>query len=188
MDTLDVPVGDEGDAHHEAMLDATFTGFFVAARAAVIRFLNRLEADRGMVEDVTQEAFLAVRARWDTVRGYEDPKAWLMVVAKNQLRTHQRRRGRTPVLFIDDITLPDQPEPVDAAEAEENLARWIQLLPARQAEIIGLVLEGWPDRKIAVALGIAHNTVREYKKIARGRLRELAEQDGFRHPGGRRRR
>jgi RNA polymerase sigma factor (sigma-70 family) len=185
---MDVPIGDDGEAHRQAVLDATFTGFYSTNHAAVIRFLNRLEADRGMVEDVTQEAFLAVRARWDTVRGFSDPTAWLMVVAKNKLRTHQRRRGRTPTLFIDDITLPDLPEPVDSAEAEEYLARWIQLLPGRQAEIIGLVLEGWPDRKIAVALGISHNTVREYKVIARRRLQELAEQDGFRTPAGRRRR
>ncbi len=90
MDTLDVPTGDEGDAHRQAVLDATFTGFFSSNRDAAIRFLNRLEADRGMVEDVTQEAFLAVRARWDTVREYSDPTAWLMVVAKNKVYARRR--------------------------------------------------------------------------------------------------
>ncbi|BCJ56284.1 hypothetical protein Asp14428_77590 [Actinoplanes sp. NBRC 14428] len=181
--------GDEtAETLREAALDATFSGFFTRHHAAVERYLHRLEADRGMVEDVTQEAFLAVRTKWADVQHYTDPRAWAMAVARNMLRDEQKRRGRTPALFFDDIGMPEVPAPADPAEAEDLLASWIQLLPPRMGEVFSLSLDGMADRAIALTLGISHNTVREYKVEARRKLKHLAEADGFTTPAGRRRR
>lgn len=184
------PAEDEEAAEklHQAALDAGFTGFFTRNHLDVEGFLQRLEADRGMVEDVSQEAFMAIRARWEDVQHYQDPRAYVMGAARNILRRHQKQRGRTPTLFIDDLNMPEVPTPTTPREAADRLAAWVQLLPPRMGEVMSLSLDGHPDRKIALLLGISHNTVREYKVEGRRKLLQLAEDDGFTVPAGRRRR
>jgi RNA polymerase sigma factor (sigma-70 family) len=172
----------------KAALDATFTGFFHAHHPTVEQFLRRLEADGGMVEDVSQEAFMAVRDKWEDVQGYLSPLAWTLAVARNILRDHQAKRGRKRVLFFEDVSMPEIPAPATPEEADDRLAGWIQLLPTRMGEVISLSLAGLPDRTIGLTLGISHNTVRESKGRAREKLRQLAEADGFITPAGRRRR
>ncbi|MET8147799.1 RNA polymerase sigma factor [Actinoplanes sp. NPDC049668] len=170
-----------------AGLDATFTCFVHEHHLTVKRFLRRLEADGGMVEDVSQEALMAVREKWADVQGYRDPRAWTLRVARNILRDHQRTRGRRRVLFFDDLSMPELPAPTDPEEADERLAGWIQLLPTRMGEVMSMSLAGLPDRTIALELGISYNTVRDTKKKAREKLQQLAEADGFITPAGRRR-
>ncbi|GID94264.1 RNA polymerase sigma factor [Amorphoplanes digitatis] len=170
-----------------AALDATFTGFVHEHHLTVKRFLRRLEADGGMVEDVTQEALMALRDKWADVQDYRDPRAWTLRVARNILRDHQGSRGRRRVLFFDDLSMPEIPAPTDPEEADERLAGWIQLLPTRMGEVISMSLAGLPDRTVALELGISHNTVRDTKKKARRKLQQLAEADGFITPAGRRR-
>lgn len=173
---------------HRAALDATFTGFFHEHYLTVERFLRRLEADGGMVQDVSQEAFMALREKWEDVQSYQNPLAWTLAVARNILRDHQKKRGQRRVLFFDDISMPEVPAPTDPQEADERLADWIQLLPTRMGEVISMSLAGLPDRTIGLTLGISHNTVRDSKCQARKKLQQLAEADGFITPAGRRRR
>jgi RNA polymerase sigma-70 factor (ECF subfamily) len=171
----------------KAALDATFTGFVHEHHLTISRFLHRLEADGGMVEDVSQEALMAIRDKWADVQGYESPLAWTLAVARNILRDHQRKRGQRQVLYFDDISMPEIPVPTDPQEADDRLAGWIQLLPTRMGEVISMSLAGLPDRDIALLLGISHNTVRDSKSGARKKLQQLAEADGFITPAGRRR-
>jgi len=171
----------------KAALDATFTGFFTRNHLDVEVFLQRLEADRGMTEDVTQEAFMAIREKWEDVQNYQDPRAYVMGTARNILRRRQKQRGRTPTLFFDDLSLPEIAAPATPREAADLLAGWIQLLPPRMGEVMSLSCDGYPDRKIALLLGISHNTVREYKVEGRRKLLQLAVDDGFTVPAGRRR-
>lgn len=53
---------------------------------------------------------------------------------------------------------------------------------------MSLHLDKHPDRQIALLLGISHNTVREYLVVGRRKLLQLAADDGFTVPAGRRRR
>ncbi|GIE53727.1 hypothetical protein Ani05nite_72610 [Amorphoplanes nipponensis] len=177
----------EAGTLRDSALDASFTGFFIRNHLDVETFLQRLEADRGMVEDVSQEAFIAIRAKWQDVQHYDDPRAYVMGAARNILRRHQARRGRTPTLFFDDLSMPEIAAPETPREAADRLAGWIQLLPPRMGEVMSLTHDGVPDRTIARLLGISHNTVREYKVEGRRKLLQLAQDDGFVVPAGRRR-
>ncbi|WP_305784152.1 RNA polymerase sigma factor [Symbioplanes lichenis] len=172
----------------QAALNASFTGFFTRNYDSVLRILGRSEYDKGMVEDVAQEAFVAVRDRWAEVQSYQKPAAYLMKVAFNKLCDHQERRGRTSTIYIDLGDMPDVAPPETPAEADDLLAGWIQLLPAQQGRVISLTLDNYPDLEIAHILGISCNTVREYKVKAKQKLQQLAEADGFITPAGRRRR
>lgn len=182
--------GASAETRRRAARDAAFSGFFLENHMDVELFLQRLESDRGMVEDVTQEAFMAVKRRWDDGQSFADPRTYLMAVARNILRDHQTRRGRVTTLFFEDLTMPEIEAPGTPSEAEERVAVWVQLLPQRMGEVMSLSLarEQLTDREIALLLGISHNTVREYKVTARRKLKQLAEADGFVVAAGRRRR
>jgi RNA polymerase sigma-70 factor (ECF subfamily) len=173
---------------HRAALDATFTGFFSRHQPTVLRFLSRLESDRGLVEDVVQEAFLATRAKWADVQSYGNPLAWVIAVARKILSTNQAKRGRRPTVFLDDAVAEEIVAPTDAREADELLAGWLRTMQPRLAAVWSLSQEGWPDREIALTLGLSHNTVRGYKAEARSKLQQLAQDAGFCTPAGRRRR
>ncbi|MFI7601548.1 RNA polymerase sigma factor [Actinoplanes sp. NPDC049681] len=157
---------------------AAFHVFFLQHHLGVEQFLQRLEADRGMVEDVTQEAFMALLARWERGDDFADARTYVLAIARNILRRHQKRRSRVTTLFFDDLTMPEIADPATPPEGADRLAAWIQLLPPRMGEVISLSQENLPDRAIAERLDISHNTVREYKVQARRKLRELAEADG----------
>ncbi|MEV8504673.1 RNA polymerase sigma factor [Actinoplanes sp. NPDC051475] len=182
------PPAGEDDETARAPRRAAFGAFFLQHHLTVELFLLRLEPDRGMVEDVTQEAFMALCAKWVGGQDFTDPRTYVLAIARNILRRHQKRRGRVTTLFFDDLTMPEIAAPATPREAEDRLAAWIQLLPPRMGEVISLSQENLPDRAIAERMDISHNTVREYKVQARRKLKELAEADGFVTPTGRRRR
>jgi RNA polymerase sigma-70 factor (ECF subfamily) len=176
------------DDLHKAMLDATFTGFFSRHRVDVERFLSSRERDRGMIEDVTQEAFAAARQKWDVVQGYDKPLAWVHFVARRILSDHQRRRHNRPTEYLGDDIAEQACEPRTAQAAEEIVTGLLQRLPSRQAEVMRLSLDGWNGHEIAGMTTLAYNTVRTYLAEARRRMQQLAEEDGYSEPAGRRRR
>jgi RNA polymerase sigma-70 factor (ECF subfamily) len=50
-----------------------------------------------------------------------------------------------------------------------------------------LSLDGWTDREIARMVSLTYNTVRSYRAEARRKMQEMAQEDGFVEPAGRRR-
>lgn len=174
------------DELHKAMLDATFTGFFSRHRVDVERFLSSRERDRGMIEDVTQEAFAAARQKWDVVQGYDKPLAWVLFVGRRILSDHQKRRSNRPVEYLGDDIAEQACAPRTAQEAEEVVTSLLQRLPSRQAEVMRLFLDGWNCQEIAKMTCLAYNTVRSYLTEARRRMQQLAEDDGFSEPADRR--
>jgi len=175
------------EALDQAILDATFAGFFSRHRPAVERFLSSWERDRGMVEEATQDAFAAAGQKWEDVRRHDKPLAWVLLVARRKLLTYQRNRKRRPLELLGD-GLDEQPTaPSTAHEAAEYVTRLLQRLPPHQAEVMRLSLDGWSGREIAAMTGHTYNTVRSYRADARQRMQQLAEQDGFAEPTGRRR-
>jgi RNA polymerase sigma-70 factor (ECF subfamily) len=182
------PAESDGDDLRDAALDASFSGFFQRHYRQVLRFLSRQEADRQLVEDVAQEAFMAAREKWAQVREFTNPVAWVLRVARNILAGKQKARVRRPAVPLDEEMIRESVPPADPDEAEELLATWLRRLPPRQGEVFALVHDDFSDREIGQILGLAYSTVRTYKADARERLRRMAEEAGFGVPAGRRRR
>ncbi|MDG4789225.1 sigma-70 family RNA polymerase sigma factor [Micromonospora sp. WMMD1102] len=174
-------LGDRGQAESATSFEVFCQCNFVL----VERFLLARCADRGLVEDAVQEAFATARDKWEQIRDYEKPLAWLYKTARYKLLVLQRRHGPEPTVSLAEVPPERLAEPADPAEARELLRGWLRQLPPRQAEVFVLTLDGWQDHEIAAILGIAHNTVRAYRQEARRRLRELAQQAGFETPAGR---
>ncbi|MDQ7907230.1 RNA polymerase sigma factor [Phytohabitans sp. ZYX-F-186] len=160
-----------------AELDASFEDFCRDHIVPVERFLRGLCGDRELVQEAVQETLITARDKWEQISGYEKPLAWVYKTARYKLMNEQARQRREATTALDEVPSDRlAAPPADSREAQDWLLRCLRRLPARQAAVFALALEGWTDPEIARILGMADNTVRSYKSAARRRLKELAEE------------
>jgi RNA polymerase sigma-70 factor (ECF subfamily) len=148
-----------------------FDAFYRSEYAGALRFAYVLTGRMTVAEELTQDAFLAAYRNWDRIGSYDDPDRWLLGTLSNacaswwrrattELRLVKRLRGERSVA-------PEFPE------RDEQVLEAVRRLPARQREVIALVL--LEDRSVAdtaAILGCGEETVRTH--LRRGR-RALAE-------------
>jgi len=79
----------------------------------VYRYARGLTLDERWAEEVTQETFFRAMRSLHNFRGECEVRVWLCHIAKNIVRTEQRRRGR---YTEDDTALQELTEPVDLTE------------------------------------------------------------------------
>jgi len=121
--------------------------------------------DPGAAEECAQDAFLEAVRHWDTLQHYDDPKAWLWLVALRRAAKWSKRRGRDPVAFAPAVPAPELDALIDLHDA-------IRELPERQREVV--VLHYFADLNVAAIaeqLGIAAGTVKSQLHDARIALR-----------------
>ncbi len=120
--------------------------------------------DLGEAQDVVQEAFCRGLARWESVRRYDDPVAWVRRVAWN-LGTSRFRRQRTAISFLGrqrEQHVPG-PEP-DRVVLTRALAK---LPPTHRRVVVMHYLAQMPVAEIAAETGTAEGTVKSW--LSRGR-------------------
>ena len=143
------------------------------------RFLWRLCADRALVDDAVQEAFIVAQHKWEFVSQHMRPLIWVRKTAVNKLMQLQKRQSKHSAARLDVVKPERLAEPADAREAQQATLYLLRQLPARPAMVLALVMDGSTDEEIALELDLTINTVRHYKALARKRFAELAEQTGF---------
>ena len=128
-------------------------------------------------DDITQDAFLAVREQWGHVRDYEKPKAYLYKVA---VRRFFRLRGQQAGEYLQgdlEPLLVAFPDPADAfAEADRRDAALALLrqLPLRQRQVLWLRRGvGFSVAETAQILSISDGTVKSHLYDAIARMEEL---------------
>ncbi len=112
---------------------------FITSYLDLVRLAAAVLRDQVMAEDVVQEAFARVQARWHGVRDTTRTLAYLRRAVLNGARSELRRRGvRRP----NKLTHPD-PKPVPSAEASalgrlgrSELLNAIGNLPNRQRNVL----------------------------------------------------
>src|SRR5262245_51949318 len=137
----------------------TIEGLFLALESPLLNYARRLVGDLAVAEDLVQDAFMKLHAKFDEVR---EPRAWLYRTVHNQALNHRRDANKI---------VPLEPSPGDPAQKnsesadpqplpDEEIARW---------EGVGLVrlsLETLDDRsRELVHLKFSENL--SYKEIAR---------------------
>jgi RNA polymerase sigma-70 factor (ECF subfamily) len=117
--------------------------------------------DRGVAEEVAQEALARAWERWDEVSQMASPEAWTFRVATNLARSWFRRRGaerRARARLHGhpaDLVLRD-----DMGEAIA-VRRALAALPQRQrAAVVARYFLGLSVAEAAVALGVAEGTIK----------------------------
>jgi RNA polymerase sigma-70 factor (ECF subfamily) len=146
----------------------------------------RIVGDRGVAEDVAQEAFLSVwrsGARFDRARG--SVRTWLLGVVRNRaIDVLRRDAGRAPAVSLELETVPEQEskfEQTDAEALRRDAAREVRgvlsELPEDQVKVVQLAyFGGLTHSEIAEVLGMPLGTVKGRMRLAMDKMRaKLAE-------------
>ncbi|HKE99468.1 MAG TPA: SigE family RNA polymerase sigma factor [Actinomycetes bacterium] len=150
-----------------------YESFYAAAYRRVLRQLVLVTGELAEAEDVVQEAFARAAVRWDQLRTYDAPEAWVRRVALNLAAQSARRLRRQARALL----RLGPPVPVPEVEAGElDLARALGALSLRQRQVVVLHhLAGLPVQEVARELGVPTGTVKSRLTRARSLLaRRLA--------------
>jgi RNA polymerase sigma-70 factor (ECF subfamily) len=147
-----------------------FADFYAASRPRLLRVLVTAAADLTDAEDALQEAMVRAADRWDRVRRYDDPEAFVRRVALNLLSDGRKRRRRRDAAY----RRIDQSAEAPAVDATTVLVvQAVRALSPEQRQAVALhYLLDMPVEQVAAELGRSINTVKT--QLARGRAR-LAE-------------
>ncbi len=120
--------------------------------------------DHAEAQDLTQEAFCRALSRWERLRGYDDPVAWVRRVAWN-LATSRLRRVQVALRHL----ARQRPEVVPGPEPDRValLAALATLSPALRRTVVLHHLCHLTTADIAAQDGVAESTVRS--RLTRGR-------------------
>lgn len=159
----------------DALFQARFEELFRANFASLHRYLARLTGDTDVASDLAQEAFVRLLQRGALP---DDPRAWLVAVAMNLLRTrHARDSRRSRILtVVRDAQLTASPprladEQVERAEASARVRKVLDSLPERERQLLLLHTEGYSYREMASALDLTESSVGTLLSRARSAFR-----------------
>ncbi|HYT79248.1 MAG TPA: sigma-70 family RNA polymerase sigma factor [Actinomycetota bacterium] len=167
MSSVTLPVGRRASSVVNDR-DAEFTAFFRSEYPALVRTLYVVVHDRERAQDLAQDAFVQLFARWRRISHYERPDAWLRRVAIRMAVRGIRRERLRPRLEreLDPAPLP---KPIDI-----DVLRAIQQLPTSQRAAVALFyLEDRPISEVAEILACAEVTAKVHLHRARKRLAAL---------------
>jgi RNA polymerase sigma-70 factor (ECF subfamily) len=131
------------------------------------------QLDAGAAEECAQDAFLEMVGRWNKLRHYDDPTAWLWLVA---LRKASRWRKRNARSFADNHPPAAPPDLAILIDLHDAIRR----LPDRQREVV--MLHYFTDLSVGTIsreLGIAEGTVKSQLHDARDALRRTQDERPF---------
>ena len=146
--------------------------------------------DSDLAMDVTQEAFLRLWKQWEAAEDIQNPRAWLLRVARNLAEDYAksafRRNGTQPPELLNGVR-SGQPAPLETLERDEQFARLREVLeelaPAdREILTLRYALE-YDANTIADRLDIAVTAVHMRLSRARQRLAERLSSHGDFAPG-----
>lgn len=153
--------------------EAELAAFCSGEHAALVGLLALYTGDRGVAEELAQEAFIRACEHWPRVRHMDNRRAWLTRVAINLANSWFRRRfaerrantrhGGGPGVHLD--------ETADVLAVRQAVAG----LPRRQRT--ALVLRYYADlpaAQVAAQMGCAEPTVRSLTNRAIATLRQRA--------------
>lgn len=148
-----------------------FEAFFREHERAVYACLWRLTGDPQTARDLTQETFVRAWRHFEQIRGYEQPRAWLVKVATNLARSSHRRAHLRPISTdtLPDAEAPTRSDPTQRLAERDLVQRTLLELPTAQRAALTLrEVYGFSCAEIAETLGIS----RDAAKMALFRGRE----------------
>jgi len=156
---------------------AEFDAFVLARGPALLRFAYVLTGDRGLAEDLVQEALVKVYRRWDRVWAADQPEAYVRRIVVNEATNWRRRRrnSETPAPVPEGVV----GDGVETLAERDLVMRALGRLPSRQRAVLALrFYEDLSEAQIAEVLGCAPGTVRSLTNRA---LTALRAQPGLSH-------
>ena len=142
-----------------------FDEFYRGSRQRLLGFVFVLTGNLAEAQDAVQEAYIRAWQRWSTVRGYDDPEAWVRVVASRIAVSRWRSLRSRARAYLRHGAEESFPAPnTDTVEVVAALRR----LPEEQRTAIALYyLLGMPVAEVARQTEAPVGTVKA--RLSRGR-------------------
>jgi RNA polymerase sigma-70 factor (sigma-E family) len=155
--------------------DAALEGLYDAHYVGLVRLGVLLLRDRGVAEEVVQDAFVAMHGRWSTLDEPDRAIGYLRTTVVNKSRSVLRHRAVVARHVPE--RMPDAPG-ADAAAFDRDRRRAVldamQSLPRRQREVLALrYYLDFSEREIADALGISQGAVKSHASRGAAALRQI---------------
>lgn len=166
----------------DAMLPAEFEHFIREHERPVLNYLWRVTGEEQTAYDLTQEVFLRVWQRFETIRAYESPRAWLFRVASNLAFTYLKRRKLSAAALsrnFEDTGDAAASDPANRlAEREVVRGALLALPPRRRAALVLREVYGLSAAEIGATLGQSAPAVRMELHRAREQFRRQYRAEG----------
>lgn len=160
-----------------AEAEPTLKTLFEREETSLLRYAFSLTGRRAVAEEIVQEAFLQLHAKWADI---ESPKAWLFKSVRNKAYNHVRDNRRETLTSSDNESLDADAELESAEsllsriEATGALRQLLEDLTEDDRQLVKLkYFEGLKYREIAERTGLSVGNV-GYR--LHHILKELAEQ------------
>jgi RNA polymerase sigma-70 factor (sigma-E family) len=141
-----------------------------------LRLAYLLTGDRGLAEDLTQDAFVKVVGRFHDLRNPDAFWWYLRRTIVNLSRSHFRRR-RTERAWLVRQQVDEAHNDPDVGERERLRAALLSLRPEQRAAIVLRYFEDLSEADTAQALGVAVGTVKSMVSRGMERLRKELQDD-----------
>ena len=157
--------------------DAALEELYAAHWRSLVRLAVLLVRDVPTAEEVVQDGFVAVHARWSRLRDHDKALAYLRQCVVNGARSVLRRRGTATRYAQRQAGLPEATAPSAEHEAAIGDRRAAVLdalgrLPERQREVLALrYYVDLSEADIAAALGISRGAVKSHASRGSAALR-----------------
>lgn len=138
----------------------------------LIGVLVSIGGSRADAEEVAQDAYVKLLARWDAIRRYDDPETWVRGVAVRTMISRLRRRQMATRALARLTGRPDTVRGPDGAapDVADVLAR---ITPEQRAVVVLHDVMELPVEQIAVDLQLASGAVKSRLARARRALAQL---------------
>lgn len=147
----------------------------------LFRTMRRLGVPASEIEDLLQEVFLVVFARWGDYDKKRSLRAWLFGISFRVASNHRRKRAREqPHAWLELEDLSPQPEQALASkQARALVLRALQEVPLQRRSVLVLHdIDREPMREIAASLSIPLFTA--YSRLRKARKEFEAAVKNFR--------
>jgi RNA polymerase sigma-70 factor (sigma-E family) len=162
-----VTVGSEPVAREPVASGPTFDDLYVEAYPDMVRLAYLMVDSNGVAEELVQDSFVRVHAKWRTI---DHPRAYLRTTVVNACRNERRRRKvarRVVAASRGEVSTDAHPDLL--GDALRSLS------PDRRAAIVLRFYEDLPVQDVADILGVAPGTVKSMVHRGLAELREVID-------------
>lgn len=145
--------------------ESDFAEFYAATWSRTLAVTYALTGDRGVAEELAQEAYVKAWSHWAKVSHYDQPAAWVRQIA-TRLSVSRWRRGKVAAAWL----ARTRHERVAAPPDETSTALVQALLQIPEAQRRAVVLHHLADLPVEEVARIEHAPVGTVKaRLSRGR-------------------
>ncbi len=142
---------------------------------ALIRFINQKVRDIEVSKDISQDVFVKVLLKLDTLRDEEKVIPWIYQITRNEINSYFRKKE-----FAQEGEVVDEPGELDESvtiEFSECIRPMIDSLPKKYQEAIKLTeIKGISQKELAKHLGISYSGAKSRVQRGREMLKSLLQE------------